>query len=109
MKRFKFVKEQDSRWFIDIPGWPEEARDALEMVCGADTMLDIIAQGETEVWLSFSEEIFFDYKIELSYIRPEEGGAWYNLKSELHEFEVWLCQVTEYVFGKLPEKIYVTH
>jgi hypothetical protein len=40
MKTFKFEKEKDNRWYIILPEWTGE-KEELEMVCGADSMLDI--------------------------------------------------------------------
>jgi hypothetical protein len=105
MKYFKFVRENSGRWYIVLPEWEGDRAD-LEMVLGADTMLEIYAQGENKVELSISTE-HFDGAHELQYIRPEGGGGWYNYKSDIQEFEVWLCFVTKFVFGYFPQRIYL--
>ncbi len=105
MKHFKFSKEHDNRWYIVLPEWTGDKAD-LEMVCGADLMLDIVAQGELEVELSISEKPFETHTLELHFIREENDGAWYNLKSEFHNFEVWLCFVTKFIYGKMPQTLY---
>lgn len=104
MKSFKFVKDIDTRWYIDLPDW-DGLRSELEMVCGADTMLDILAQGEDVVNLTLSLEPF-DHTFELHFIKYESGGGTYLLTHPNHSFEVWLCHVTEFVFGHLPTVIY---
>lgn len=44
MKVHRFVRE-DNSWYIDLPEYIEQggSKGDLEMVSGADTMLDIIA------------------------------------------------------------------
>ena len=105
MRDFKFVKEE-GRWFVELDDW-QGSRDDLEMVLGADTMLDILAQGEGEVNVTISEEeIPCDFVLTK---KSEDGcGAWYELNSYLFSFEVWLCPVTEFVFGYYPEKLYIS-
>lgn len=105
MRYFKFKKETDNRWYVVLPDWSGE-KSELEMVCGADTMLDIVAQGEDEAYLSISEEIIDNPKFMLHFKKEEGGGAWYDLKSDMHEFEVWLCHVTKFVYGNMPKILY---
>jgi uncharacterized protein DUF6717 len=119
MKKFKFIKENTGKWYIDLPEWPGEKWE-LEMVCGADTMLDIISQGEDFVYLTLSLEPFnvsgtdeiYQCASSLTKINdtPDIGGALYLLKiykTIEYNIEVWLCHVTEFVFGSMPETIYI--
>lgn len=110
MKSYNFYKEEDGRWFINLPEWEGE-KDALEMVVGADTLLDIISQGESSINVSISESKFEGYNYLLTKIREEEdefAGAWYNIESEtVSPFECWLCGVTLFVFGYYPDKLYL--
>jgi hypothetical protein len=108
MRDFKFYKENSGRWFVELPEW-EGSKDDLEMVCGADLMLDILAQGDccVDVVLSTEKNNSHNHKFELSFLREESEGAWYKLTGEFHEFELWLCYVTKFVFGNLPVKIYI--
>lgn len=103
---YSFIKEEDGRWYIVLPSW-EGDREELEMVMGADTMLDIIAQGCNSVRISITEEYSSDSKYVLTFINEENGGAWYKLTSDFHSFDVWLCHVTKFVFGYLPKIIYI--
>ncbi|MCB9019286.1 MAG: hypothetical protein H6546_03060 [Chitinophagales bacterium] len=106
MRTFKFEKEQDNRWYVVLPEW-EGDKDELEMVCGADVMLDIVAQGEWHTYLTISDKEFDNPRFTLKFNREEAGGGWYDLKSDMHEFEVWLCHVTKFVFdGRLPKILY---
>lgn len=106
MNIFKFEKENNGRWYVVLPDWTGSKED-LEMVRGADTMLDIIAQGDFEVYVTISEKEFTSSKFMLSYIQDREGGADYLLTSDLYQFEVWLCEVTKFVFGYLPKRLYI--
>lgn len=106
MELFKFVKEEDNKWYIVLPEWTGSKED-LEMVMGADTLLDIVAQGEYEVYMNISDKEIPDYTFVLTFLREEFEGATYILNSEMFEFEVWLCYVTKFVFNKFPEKIWL--
>lgn len=106
MRTFKFEKEQDNRWYVVLPEW-EGDKEELEMVCGADVMLDIVAQGEWHTYLTISEKEFDNPRFTLTFNRDEADGGLYNLKSDMHEFEIWLCHVTKFVFdGRLPKILY---
>ena len=111
MQEFRFYKEPSNRWFIDLPGWTG-GKDDLEMILGADTMLDIVSGNTREVRLQLSTEPFdgADY---LKRIEPEEGqgGMWYflrKLEGKDYAMARWLCDVTLFVFGNtFPDKIYI--
>lgn len=102
----KFEKEYDNRWYIVLPKW-EGSKEDLEMVCGADTLLDILSQGENLVYITVSESQYEGYKYMLAFNKEEAGGVWYDLVSLDFSFEVWLCSVTKSIFGdRFPEKLY---
>lgn len=109
MKTLKFEKEINNDWFIVLPNYPGPKED-LQMVCGADTFLDILAQGEEVVRCVVDDIPFtgFKYCVTKYMDTPEIGGALYDLESKLGiELQMWLCDVTRFVFnGILPEKIY---
>lgn len=107
MNNYTFIKDEQSRWYIDLPEW-EGDYEELEMVMGADTMLDIIAQGSDEVHVNIST-IELPHKMKLTFIREESGGGLYQLTSTYHNFEVWLCHVTKFVFGELPKTLYINY
>ncbi|MBS1566889.1 MAG: hypothetical protein JST39_21085 [Bacteroidetes bacterium] len=87
-------------------------KEALQMVEGADTMLDIISMGADNVTISMSTG-FFEGADRLELVEicdPGIGGGYYMLPS----FEdrpvsqrMWLCGVTNFVFGYLPEEIFI--
>lgn len=106
IKTFKFEKESNGKWYVVLPEW-EGDKEELEMVCGADTFLDILSQGESEVSLDISLTKPSEFMYELIFKEESGGGGWYELKSDMFNFDIWLCHVTKFVFGYLPVKIYI--
>lgn len=107
MRRFRFYKDYTDRWFVDLPEWEGE-KDELEMVMGADTMLDIMAQGQDQVYVTMSTEPFEGYDYMLFLKEEIYDGGTYELKGRYVGFDIWLCHVTKFVFdGKMPEIIYL--
>ena len=126
MKRIRFVKEV-GLWYADLPDFLEQGfgtKNNLLMVDGSDTFLDLLSNRGKEITLDISLEEFDGYQAKLNKIKlgknqglldkvghePVEYGAYYEV-SELNfkEFfhRLWLCPVTEYVFGSYPEEMYV--
>jgi hypothetical protein len=56
-RRFKFYKEEDGKWFVDLPEW-EGDKDDLEMVMGADILLEILSNNSDYCYVTFSDEPF---------------------------------------------------
>lgn len=108
-KEFRFVKDPDSRWYIDLPSW-EGDRSALEMVQNADIMLDILDVNKDNngiVNLTLSDSHFDGWSFILEFQRDEaEGGVYTLIHPMIKPFDMWLCKVTKFVFGELPTKIY---
>jgi hypothetical protein len=108
-----FVKN-GTDWFIDLPEYIEQGGNAgdLQMVDGADTILDLMANRGTTVVLNISEEPFegADMLILTEKCDPAIGGGYYHMENcngKPVNQRMWLCQVTEFVFGSLPERIFV--
>jgi hypothetical protein len=105
-------EKDGSDWFAVIPEWEGSYTD-LQMVAGADSMCEILAQGEDLVTVDLIVgKIPAGYKVKLvkQMDTPEIGGAVYNVhfSNELFDpFQAWLCDVTRYVFGHLPQEIYI--
>lgn len=105
-----FAKEHTGRWYVVLSEW-KGSKAALEMVEGADTMLDIMAQGGKKVTLTVSEQPF---EVSNELILTEDlsnsiGGGMYLLKvyqGEEINHKMWLCEVMNYVFKKLPPVVY---
>lgn len=112
MKTIKFKKEESGRWYAVLNDY-KGSKDDLEMVEGADTMLDIIAQGETEVNLIVStyKPDYNNYTtLTLIEETPSIGGGKYLVDKLLnieYNMIIWLCDVTRFVFKELPKTIYL--
>ena len=114
MQTHTFIKESNGDWFIDLPAYIANGglKGDLQMVAGADTMLDVIANGNNTVTITMADEPFDNADVIelLEVCDPLVGGGMYLLKSFEGKSvmqEMWLCAVTEFVFGYLPEKIFV--
>jgi len=112
MKRLRFYKERDNRWYIDLPEWTGSKAE-LEMVAGADSMLEYAAEGEGQVWLILSVDEFENAdKLEFIRLATEiENGAFYKLdkyRGVEVGVEMWLCDVTKFVFGDFPKTIFLS-
>ena len=113
MKTYKFIKNGRD-WYIDLPEFIEQGGSVgdLQMVDGADKMLDMIAGQKPQVMLRISKEHFegSDTLILTEKCDPYIGGGYYLMKQyggqEINQ-TMWLCQVTEFVFGELPTEIFV--
>lgn len=109
---FRFYKTADGKWYIDLPEWGGSIDD-LQMVEGADTMLDRVSGFTNECYLEMSDEPF-DGADRIKLVQDlsnSVGGGNYIMetyKGEPVNHEMWLCFVTEHVFHGLPTTIYVT-
>ena len=110
-QQFRFYKTPDNKWYIDLPEWTD-CVSALEMVEGADTMLDKASNDTNECYLTLSDRLFegADSITLTENLKDSVGGGYYFMetyKGESINHTMWLCEVTEFVFGYLPEVIYV--
>jgi hypothetical protein len=112
--RLKFIKLA-GRWFVHLPDYPGSPED-LEMVMGADSfcqkldkhntgLLTVYVDTEPKASQFTTQEYVFKFD-EYSKIDSEISGAYYHLESDPN-FEIWLCNVTKYVFGEFPKIIYI--
>lgn len=104
MKRLRFYKNKFNRWFIDLPMWTGNYSD-LEMVEGADTLLDHLANENKKVVLKISDEKF-ENSSHLTLIGKSNNKSGADYKWIEMNLEIWLCDVTKFVLGYFPEKIY---
>jgi hypothetical protein len=123
----KFYKE-DGMWYIDLPEFLEACvgtKANLLMVAGADTFLDLLSKNTHKVSLVFSTTDFPYALCKLNKLHlgmdkeyldkighaPVDYGAYYDvveMNKEPFQHKLWLCPVTEYVFGgNYPDVIYV--
>ena len=106
MKNLKFKKEKDNKWYIDLPEWTGDKAD-LEMVAGADRLLDYLSNSESNVDTLVSEEPLDD-SITLTKRWNIYGGADYKVTNCPDVDTAWLCKVTKFVYdGNLPQKLFI--
>ena len=119
----RFYKENEI-WYIDLPEFLEQGlgnKANLMMVDGSDELLDILSENSIEVTLEFSHERFSTATLTLKALQIGSNqsllskighafvsyGMYYNVR-ELNNMRIWLCPVTEYVFGgSYPREIFV--
>ena len=113
MKIYKFSKKGKD-WYIDLPEYLEQGGNEgdLQMIDGADKMLNIMAGKNDQVTLSISQEHFdgADRLILTEKCDPYIGGGNYlmtTFKGQEINQAMWLCQVTDFVFGDIPDHIYI--
>ena len=115
MRTYRFYKDEYG-WFIDLKWFPFN-RAHLALVCGADDLLNILAEGRDEVKLKISTGKFgmtFSNRLERRIKCGLLNGATYEVMSPEMEFEtdyldknhLWLCAVTLLIFGHYPKNIY---
>lgn len=110
-RRLKLTfNKEDGRWYIYLPNW-KGAKYDLEMVEGADLLLDFISEHSENVTLIVSIKEFRDSnELIMTELGGWEGGAYYNIKKfgnvEIN-LDIWLCSVMEFMFGYMPEQLYI--
>jgi hypothetical protein len=104
MKNYTFNKEQGS-WYIDLPNW-EGTKAELQMVAGADTLLDQLSNNGTTVNVTLSTDKAFNtpgFQTLKRIVKTPPNGCIYHLGFT----PVWLCNVTKFVFdGLFPRQIH---
>lgn len=110
---FRFYKTATDEWYIDLPEWGGSIGE-LQMVEGADTMLDKVSEGTNECYLEMSDKPFEGAdRIKLvEDLSTSIGGGNYIMetyKGEQVNHGMWLCEVTVHVFYGLPTEIYVAY
>ena len=99
-----FVREHGA-WYADIKNWPKELKAQCLMIGEASYLLSYYAGSSDYIKFSITTEIC-DALFWLSKRKEDNHGATYicdnpNLNN------VWLCNVTKFVFGKHPQDIYI--
>ena len=112
-KKLNFIKLA-GKWLVHLPDYPGHYSE-LEMVLGADVMCDMIDTFETgNIAVTVSDEpfdsIFSTREYTLDFVNSttsngEQDGANYRMRE--YKLDVWLCNVTKYVFGEFPATIYI--
>ena len=102
-KTIEFFK-QNNHWYADVPNHTLEEN---EMVEGADTLLECLADGYPRIALTISTEPDEETQIHLKMIEHNSCGATYILNSN-PDATIWLCNVTHDVINEHPENIYIS-
>ena len=127
MRNLGFIKE-NGLWYADLPEFLERGlgtRNNLLMVDGSDTFLDLLSNQGNRVTLTISEQDFEGFQGKLDKIdwgknqslldsighAPVDYGAYYmvnELQGKPFQHRLWLCPVTEFVFGGYPNQIFIS-
>ena len=127
MRNLGFIKENEL-WYADLPEFLERGlgtRNNLLMVDGSDTFLDLLSNQGNRVTLTISEQDFEGFQGKLDKIdwgknqslldsighAPVDYGAYYmvnELQGKPFQHRLWLCPVTEFVFGGYPNQIFIS-
>lgn len=122
----RFVKE-NKIWYAALPEFLQQGlgtKQNLMMVDGADTFLDTLSGNGHKVNIKISTQPFKGYQAGMKKFKkgmnrelldlvghaPVDYGAYYNVSEHNgnpYQHQLWLCPVTEYVFGSYPDEIYV--
>lgn len=103
-----FVKEPDGRWYADIRHWPGLFHSNLEMVAGADDLLNALDRGsgyvKMEVALDPADKRDWFKMIKMS--QTDMGATYRVLYCDRYNGKAWLCNVGKFVMGKHPDSIF---
>lgn len=100
-----FEKWENGKWFVVLPDYDGD-QDDLEMVDGADKLLDFLTTDNLYVTVKVELEEFPDCS-ELKLIVHDELGGTYKVNNvKGFNEDIWLCNVVHYIFGEHPEVIY---
>jgi hypothetical protein len=113
MRLVKFYKSEN-RWYAFLSDFIEQggSEEECEMVSGADVFIDILSQGSDEVFVELSSDMFEgaeQLKLKSWDELFPENGATYTLQTYKgidFNMDMWLCNVTLFVFGYYPSIIY---
>lgn len=127
LKFHKEVENNITRWYYDFPHWGFN-KNHLEMVAGADELLDYYADGQNQVTLEIyvskklkwkhgcnpefdtyqGEDLVQDAKL-WDRIQMGKGyiGTNYTRDNQIVTKMFWICPVTLFVLGRYPNFIYV--
>jgi hypothetical protein len=111
IKQFRFYKTAQNEWYLQLPDWKGDPEE-LQMVEGADQWLTMIGGDNAELEMTIANESFDQAEI-LTLLRLKEenlggGGIYYleHYQNKKIDLELWLCDVTKFIFGEIPPKIY---
>lgn len=114
MKRLRFYKTEQDKWFVDLPAYIEAGGppEALEMVLGADTLLSELSEGKDHIVLNIATK-YMEFKnvgggistLKRADNVPCYDGTYYKIGWEYDKY-LWLCPVMLWLFNEYPPVIY---
>lgn len=117
IRNLSFEKDEKGDWYVILPEWTGNHED-LQMVSGADKLLDFISNGKDTVSIRLLRKNTKEpVKIALGRRMYVSGGAIYDVinhtgaqftSKDLHVSEIWICSVTRYVLHVFPEVLNIT-
>ena len=112
-RTFTFLKEFKA-WYIDLPDYLSQGgqKKDLRMAAGAGKLLTYLARREKKLTITIDTEPFEGAeKLELVELCDQPmGGGYYLLRTcrgRAVNRRMWLCDVTLFIFGDMPECLYV--
>ncbi len=105
-----FTKDPNGRWYADLKSWPMD-RSHLEMVAGADKLLDELAEGKNYVTLKLAQHTkpvkVGKGEALLTLTSKSDNGlsGTYYVSEAFNTRVVWLCPVINFVFMRVPKYI----
>ena len=114
MRTYRFYKDKELGWFIDIPNFPFN-KAWLAMVCGADDLLDTLSGGKDEINIEISSRKkgidYTDVIRRTHRLGLLKGSVYKTLLTKIPnngfgKNKLWLCPATLWVFWRYPKKIY---
>ncbi len=104
-----FIREADGRWYADIKHWPKRFHSNLEMVAGADDMLEALDRGDgyVKVEVALNPENKSDWFKMIKVSQTYLGATYTVLYCDRYKGKAWLCNVGKFVMGKHPDALFV--
>lgn len=111
IEKFEFNKNIKGEWYLNLPEWKGDPEE-LQMVEGADRWLSLLAGHAVKINVLLSDKKFAGAdNLTLLHIRDANLGGGGNYYLETYKgkeigLKLWLCEVTRFVFGTIPQRIY---
>lgn len=99
-----FINE-NGLWYADIKNWPKEFKAQCLMVGQAAKLLSFLSPNDNYITLSISTQKC-PCLFSLIKYKEDDHGATYNCE-KYGLPEIWLCNVTKFVFGEHPNELYI--
>ena len=100
-----FEKWENGQWFIVYPDYDGDQED-LEMVDGADELLDFLTTDGLYVTITVSIEEQPSWPYIRQVAHDEIGGTYQVCGVTGFDKDIWLCNVVHNVLGEHPQIVY---